>query len=141
MERCTFFFLFSIIVATSTTVASDAVASAAAMDPGMNAAGPRGAFPLLCTPWTADAELDVPVLVAEAEFVSRCGVSGVIWPTAGEVLLSAAETTSRAGLGSTVVRYCVMMKPVTLPTETLHQELPYFSSVTFVPGRYSASTL
>ena len=37
--------------------------------------------------------------------------------------------------------YFVMMYPVLPPTETLHQDLPYFSRVTFVPGRYSASTL
>ena len=85
-------------------MASDAVASAAAMDPGMNAAGPRGAFPLLCTPWTADAELDVPVLVAEAEFVDRCGASGVVWPTAGEVLGNLSDDEYRAGLEALAAR-------------------------------------
>ena len=38
----------------------------------------RGPFPLLVTPWTADAKLDVPTLVKEAEFVNRCGAGGVI---------------------------------------------------------------
>lgn len=45
----------------------------------------EGPFPLLVTPWTEKAELDVPVLVKEAEFVERSGVGGIIWPTAGEV--------------------------------------------------------
>ncbi len=45
----------------------------------------EGPFPLLVTPWTEKAELDVPVLVKEAEFVERTGVGGIIWPTAGEV--------------------------------------------------------
>ncbi len=46
---------------------------------------PRGPFPLLCTPWTKDGALDCDVLAKEAAFMSRCGVAGVIWPTAGEV--------------------------------------------------------
>ena len=52
-----------------------------------------GPFPLLVTPWTEDAKLDVEVLAKEAEYVNGCGVGGIIWPTAGEVLgnLSAAE--------------------------------------------------
>ncbi len=45
----------------------------------------EGPFPLLVTPWTEKAELDVPVLVKEAEFLERAGVGGIIWPTAGEV--------------------------------------------------------
>ena len=52
-----------------------------------------GPYPLLVTPWTEDAKLDTEVLAREAEYVNSCGVGGVIWPTAGEVLhnLSAAE--------------------------------------------------
>jgi len=53
----------------------------------------RGPYPLLVTPWTDDAKLDVEVLVREAEYVESCRAGGIIWPTAGEVLhnLSAAE--------------------------------------------------
>lgn len=71
----------------------------------------EGPFPLLVTPWTEKAELDVPVLVKEAEFVERTGVGGIVWPTAGEVgsldgtgeyeagLQALAERATRAGAG------------------------------------------
>ena len=45
----------------------------------------EGPFPLLCTPWTEQAELDVPVLVKESKYVNDAGVGGIIWPTAPEV--------------------------------------------------------
>ena len=45
----------------------------------------EGPFPLLCTPWTEKAELDVPVLVKESKYVNDAGVGGIIWPTAPEV--------------------------------------------------------
>lgn len=45
----------------------------------------EGPFPLLCTPWTEKAELDVPVLVKESRYVNDAGVGGIIWPTAPEV--------------------------------------------------------
>lgn len=45
----------------------------------------KGPFPLLVTPWTGNAELDVDTLVNEAAFVDNAGVGGIIWPTAGEV--------------------------------------------------------
>ncbi|HRR33481.1 MAG TPA: hypothetical protein P5026_05245 [Kiritimatiellia bacterium] len=46
----------------------------------------QGPYPLLVTPWTEDAKLDVPVLVKEADYVNACGVGGIIWPPANEVL-------------------------------------------------------
>lgn len=53
----------------------------------------RGPHPLLVTPWTEDGRIDTEVLVCEAEYVSKCGVSGLIWPPASEVSgnLSAEE--------------------------------------------------
>ena len=45
----------------------------------------EGPFPLLCTPWTEGAELDVPVLVKEAKYVNDAGAGGIVWPTAPEV--------------------------------------------------------
>lgn len=64
----------------------------------------QGPYPLLVTPWTADAKLDIEVLVQEADYVDSCGVGGIIWPTAGEVLgnLSAAEY--EAGLRALAAR-------------------------------------
>ena len=58
----------------------------------------RGAFPLLVTPWTADARLDVDTLVEEARFVERCGANGMIWPTAVEVKDLVEEGEYEAGL-------------------------------------------
>lgn len=58
----------------------------------------EGPFPLLVTPWTEQAKLDVPVLVKEAEFVDRCEVGGIIWPTAGEVATLDAADEYEAGL-------------------------------------------
>ena len=45
----------------------------------------EGPFPLLCTPWTEQAELDVPVLLKESKYVNDAGVGGIVWPTAPEV--------------------------------------------------------
>lgn len=45
----------------------------------------EGPFPLLITPWSETAKLDLPVLVKEADYVNAQGVGGIIWPTAGEV--------------------------------------------------------
>ena len=57
-----------------------------------------GACPLLITPWTEDARLDVDVLAREAEYVEGCGVGGLIWPTAGEVLWNLSPEEYTAGL-------------------------------------------
>ena len=58
----------------------------------------RGAFPLLVTPWTFEARLDVPILVKEAAFANKCGVNGIIWPTAVEVADLSEEGEYEAGL-------------------------------------------
>src|SRR5690554_2857028 len=58
----------------------------------------EGPYPLLVTPWTEEAELDVPVLVKEAEFVERTGSSGIIWPTSVEVEALDATGEYEAGL-------------------------------------------
>ena len=68
-------------------------------DPAM-----RGPFPLLCTPWTADGALDVPTLVKEAEFVDSCGVAGILWPTAGEVVDLVKEGEYEKGLDALAAR-------------------------------------
>ena len=65
----------------------------------MNADSPiRGPHPLLVTPWTEDARLDTEVLVREAEYVANCGVAGLIWPTAVEVLWTLTAEEYEAGL-------------------------------------------
>ena len=64
----------------------------------------RGPFPLLVTPWTADAQLDVPTLVKEAAFVNRCGAGGVIWPSAAEVLGNLSMDEYRRGLDALAAR-------------------------------------
>ena len=40
----------------------------------------RGIFPILATPYTAAKEIDYEDLVAEAGFLDRCGVHGMVWP-------------------------------------------------------------
>lgn len=62
------------------------------------AADLKGPFPLLVTPWTEKAELDVPVLVKEAEFVESTGSSGIIWPTSVEAEALDATGEYEAGL-------------------------------------------
>lgn len=57
-----------------------------------------GAFPLLVTPWTEDARLDTEVLAREAEYVARCGVGGLVWPTAGEAIWTLSSDEYEAGL-------------------------------------------
>ena len=64
----------------------------------------RGPFPLLVTPWTEDAKLDVPVLVKEADYVDACGVGGIIWPTAGEVLNNLSDAEYESGLRALAAR-------------------------------------
>ena len=58
----------------------------------------KGFFPLLVTPYTERAELDVPVFVREAEFAAEKGAAGIIWPTAGEVETLESLGEYRAGL-------------------------------------------
>jgi len=57
-----------------------------------------GAFPLLVTPYTADACLDTTVLVREALFVEKEGASGIIWPTAVELEILDSLGEYRMGL-------------------------------------------
>ena len=57
-----------------------------------------GPYPLLVTPWTEDAKLDTEVLVKEADYVDACGVGGIIWPTAGEVISNLSAAEYEAGL-------------------------------------------
>ena len=64
----------------------------------------RGPFPLLCTPWTAAGTLDCDVLAKEAAFMSKCGVAGVIWPTAGEVVDLVKEGEYVKGLEALAAR-------------------------------------
>ncbi len=45
----------------------------------------EGPFPLLVTPWTEDAKLDIPVLIKEAEYVNAAGTGGLIWPSSPEI--------------------------------------------------------
>jgi hypothetical protein len=40
----------------------------------------RGIFPILATPYTTAKEIDYEDLVAEAGFLDRCGVHGMVWP-------------------------------------------------------------
>ena len=69
----------------------------------MLAAALKGFFPLLLTPYTERAELDVPVLVREAEFAAEKGAAGIIWPTAGEVETLESLGEYRAGLEALAV--------------------------------------
>ena len=64
----------------------------------------RGPYPLLVTPWTEDAKLDVDVLVKEADYVNGCGVGGIIWPTAGEVLGNLSVAEYETGLSALAAR-------------------------------------
>ena len=65
----------------------------------MNADFPiRGPYPLLITPWTEDARLDIDILVREAEYVAGCGVNGLIWPPASEVMGTLSAEEYEAGL-------------------------------------------
>lgn len=91
--------LFPVIVALAV------VGCATASSPTAKSANSiRGAFPLLVTPWTAEAELDVEVLVKEAGFVNDCGVGGVIWPTAGEVIGTLSDDEYERGLDALAAR-------------------------------------
>lgn len=65
----------------------------------MNADCPiRGPYPLLVTPWTEEARLDIDILVREAEYVAGCGVNGLIWPPASEVMGTLSAEEYEAGL-------------------------------------------
>ena len=57
-----------------------------------------GPYPLLVTPWTEDAKLDIDVLVKEADYVESCQAGGIIWPTADEVLRNLSAAEYEAGL-------------------------------------------
>jgi len=64
----------------------------------------EGPFPLLLTPWTEEARLDIPVFLKEAEYVDACGVGGMIWPSAGERAEVVAAGDYEAGLDALVAR-------------------------------------
>ncbi len=65
----------------------------------MNADCPiRGPYPLLVTPWTEDARLDIDILVREAGYFAGCGVNGLIWPPASEVMGTLSAEEYEAGL-------------------------------------------
>lgn len=64
----------------------------------------EGPFPLLLTPWTEDAKLDVQTLVEEAEYVNSCGTGGMIWPTAGEMKELSRTDEYETGLRALVQR-------------------------------------
>lgn len=57
----------------------------------------RGAFPLLCTPYTESGALDYEVLANEARYVADQGVNGIIWPAAGEALKVLSPEEERQG--------------------------------------------
>lgn len=63
-----------------------------------------GPCPLLVTPWTETAELDIEVLVKESEYVTGFGVGGIIWPTAGEVLWNLSAVEYESGLRALATR-------------------------------------
>ena len=44
----------------------------------------RGPFPILSTPYLESGALDYEVLAKEAEFISRCGSPGMIWPQSAD---------------------------------------------------------
>lgn len=50
------------------------------------AASLRGPYPILSVPYHADGALDVGTLVAEAQFVARCGVNGFIWAQSNDAI-------------------------------------------------------
>ncbi len=58
----------------------------------------EGAFPLLCTPYAENGALDCATLAREAAFVADCGVQGVIWPCAHDVLDLLSPEEVREGL-------------------------------------------
>ena len=89
----------------------------------------KGPFPLLVTPWTEKAELDVSVLVKEAEYVDACGVGGIIWPTAGEV--AALEASGEYGKGIEAIAW-----------RSVDRNAPFTARVTAIcPGTTSAEAV
>ena len=57
---------------------------------GAGASAPKpaigGPFPLLCTPYTDNGQVDYEVLAEETKYVADQGVSGIIWPAAKDAL-------------------------------------------------------
>ena len=68
---------------------------------GMRLEGP---FPLLLTPWTEDARVDIATLVKEAEYINDAGAGGMIWPSAGERKEIVEAGDYEAGLDALVAR-------------------------------------
>ncbi len=56
----------------------------------------RGIFPIMATPYTSSNQVDFEDLEKEVEFMTRCGVSGMVWPqNASEVLYLSREERRR----------------------------------------------
>ncbi len=64
----------------------------------------EGPFPLLITPWTEDARVDIPTLIKEAEYTDAAGVGGMIWPSAGERKEIVDAGDYEAGIDALVAR-------------------------------------
>ncbi len=88
----------ALMVCAEPVVGANCATSTAGSDPV------EGPYPLLVTPWTEDAHLDLEVLVKEAEYVDGCGVGGLIWPTAGEVLRNLSDAEYEDGLRAVAKR-------------------------------------
>ena len=63
-----------------------------------------GPFPLLLTPWTEDAHVDIPTLLREAEYTEAAGVGGMFWPSAGERKDVLESGDYEAGLDALIAR-------------------------------------
>ena len=57
-----------------------------------------GPFPLLCTPYAENGEVDFETLAKEARFVADCGANGVIWPAADDALKLLTADEESCGL-------------------------------------------
>ena len=100
----------------------------------------HGPHPLLVTPWTEDGRLDTDVLVREAEYVAACGVDGLIWPTAVEVLWTLSAAEYEAGLRS-LATWAKVRESAGRKTEDQGREMPPVRIVAVCPGSDSPDAL
>jgi 4-hydroxy-tetrahydrodipicolinate synthase len=58
----------------------------------------RGIFPIMATPFTSSNQVDYEDLEKEVEFMTRCGVNGMVWPQHASELLYLSREERRHGM-------------------------------------------
>ena len=95
------------------------------------AASLRGPYPILSVPYHADGALDAETLVAEAQFVARCGVNGFIWAQSNDAIDLLTPDERKEGFDALAQAFEVLETGASKVTVVPREQLGSFA---LVPG-------